>query len=31
MDFVDNLFVFNVDEVVVDDLDKSNGSCGDDR
>ncbi len=31
MDFVDNLFVSNVDEVVVDDLEESNSCCGDDH
>jgi len=31
MDFVDNLFVYNVDEVVVHDLEESNSCCGDDH
>ncbi len=31
MDFVNNLFVYNVDEVVVHDLEESNSCCGDDH
>jgi len=30
MDFIDNMFVSNVDEVV-DDLEESNSCCGDDH